>query len=355
MRILWITPGFAADEHDYNCIPPMQLLAKELLRRGVDLQIVALEYPFRSEPYRWHEATVFPCNGQNRRWLKPRTLWRAMRFCRAITFRKLASFGKFRTADVSAIHSFWLGWASGVGEKVSRRRSIPHFTTLMGQDVLPENRKFLRGLLPDRAARLVALSDIQNNIFEKNTRLRAAHVIPWGMNGAEIPTAVSAERLLDVLGVGSLIPVKNWEKWLRVIALINQTFPNLQAELIGSGPERRKLEHLAHKLGISKNVRFVGDLPRPQVLTRMRDAKVLLHTADFESFGYVLAEAAGHGCRVVTTPVGIAPALGAVAEKDEELARLLVEGLRLPDEGRSFVPFTMEETATAYLRLYFKK
>jgi len=344
MRILWITPGFAADEHDFNCIPPMQLLAKELLRRGVDLQIVTLEYPFRSEPYPWHEATVFPCNGQNRRWLKPRTIWRAMNFCHDILDEK-----------TNAIHSFWLGWASGVGEKVSRRRGIPHFTTLMGQDVLSGNRKFLRGLSPERAARLVAVSDFQNNIFEKNTRLRAAHVIPWGMNGAEIPTAVPAERLLDVLGVGSLIPVKNWEKWLRVIALINQTFPNLQAELIGSGPERGKLERLAHQLGLSENVRFVGDLPRPQVLARMRDAKVLLHTADFESFGYVLAEAAGNGCRVVGTAVGIAPMLGVVAENEEGLARLVAEGLGMLDEGRPFVPFTMGETAAAYLRLYFKK
>lgn len=344
MRILWITPGFAANEHDFNCIPPMQLLAKELLRRSVDLQIVALDYPFRSEPYRWHETTVFPCNGQNRRWLKLRTLWRAMNFCHDIL-----------DENTTAIHSFWLGWASGVGERVSARRGVPHFTTLMGQDVLPENRKFLRGLLPERAARLVAVSDFQNNIFEKNTGLRAAHVIPWGMNGVEIPTAVPAERQLDVLGVGSLIPVKNWEKWLRVIALATQTFPHLRAELIGSGPERGKLERLAHRLDLSENVRFVGDLPRPEVLARMQDAKVLLHTADFESFGYVLAEAAGNGCRVVSTAVGIAPTLGVVAENEKSLAKLVVEGLGTLDEGRLFVPFTMEETAAAYLRVYGKK
>jgi glycosyltransferase involved in cell wall biosynthesis len=172
------------------------------------------------------------------------------------------------------------------------------------------------------------------------------------MNGVEIPKILSGERPLDVLGVGSLIPVKNWEKWLRVIALATQTFPHLRAELIGSGPERGKLERLAHRLGLSENVRFVGDLPRPEVLARMRDAKVLLHTADFESFGYVLAEAAGSGCRVVSTAVGIAPTLGVVAENEKSLAKLVVEGLGALDEGRPFVPFTMEETAAAYLRVY---
>lgn len=344
MRILWITPGFAADERDFNCIPPMQLLAKELLRRGVDLQIVALEYPFQSKPYCWHGATVFPCNGQNRLWLKPRTIWRAMNFCHDTLDEK-----------TNAIHSFWLGWASGAGEKVSRRRSVPHFTTLMGQDVLSENRKFQRDLSPERAARLVAVSDFQNKIFEKNTGLQAAHVVPWGVNGAEISSVLPVERSLEVLGVGSLLSVKNWEKWLRVIALAKKTFPNLQAELIGDGPERTKLEQFALKLGLSGNVRFAGDLPRPEVLARMRDAKILLHTADFESFGYVLAEAAGAGCRVMSTPVGIAPELGAVAENVEDLARLVVEELQQPIEEHSFAPFTMEKTAEAYLRLYSKK
>ena len=225
----------------------------------------------------------------------------------------------------------------------------------MGQDVLSENRKFQRGLSPERAARLVAVSDFQNKIFEKNTGLQAAHVVPWGVNGAEISSVLPVERSLEVLGVGSLLSVKNWEKWLRVIALAKKTFPNLQAELIGDGPERTKLEQFALKLGLSGNIRFAGDLPRPEVLARMRKAKILLHTADFESFGYVLAEAARAGCRVVSTPVGIAPELGAVAENIEDLARLVAEDLQQPIEEHSFAPFTMEKTAEAYLRLYSKK
>ncbi|HRI59394.1 MAG TPA: glycosyltransferase, partial [Saprospiraceae bacterium] len=335
MRILWITPGFAADEQDFNCIPPMQLLALELLRQGVDLHIVTLEYPFRSAPYRWHGATVYPCYGRNRRWMKPLILWRALRF-----------FGS--TNPVTAIHSFWLGWASGLGERLSRQHGVRHFTTLMGQDVLAQNRKFMYFLNAARVARFAAVSDFQNEVFEKNTGLRAKYVIPWGVEQSEIPSALPASRPIDVIGVGSLVPVKNWEKWLNVVALTVRTTPSLRAELIGDGIDRPKLERLVQRLGLEKNVRFAGSLPRPEVLSKMREAKVLLHTAHYESFGYVLAEAAMNGCRVAGTPVGGMAQFGTSAENEAELSRLLLDALRKDIQVQPFVAFTMQQTAEAY-------
>lgn len=344
MRVLWITPGFAADEHDFNCIPPMQLLAQELVRQGIDLHIVTLEYPFRNEPYRWQGATVYPCNGRNRRWLKWRTLWRAMRLCRRI----LAETQE----RAAVIHSFWLGWASGLGERLARRQGVPHFTTLMGQDVLPANRKFMIGLDQGRMTRFAAVSAFQNDVFEKNTGLRAGHVIPWGVDEIEIPLSLPPERPLDVLGAGSLVPVKNWEKWLNVVALCIRENRGLQAELIGDGADRAKLERMAEQLGLGNNLRFAGNLPRPEVLARMRQAKVLLHTAHYESFGYVLAEAAMNGCRVLGTPVGAVAEFGKTAEKETDLAVLLLEMLTQDVPNQSFVPFTMRQTTEAYLQIY---
>lgn len=344
MRVLWITPGFAADEADLNCIPPLQLLAQELQRRGVDLHIITLEYPFRNAPYRWHGATVYPCNGRNRRWVKPRTLWRA--------FRQGRQLIGSRSASISMIHSFWLGWASGLGERLSQQCRIPHITTLMGQDVLPRNRLFMFGLEDARQSRLVAVSDFQCAIFEKNTGLRAAHVISWGVESSEIPAVVPAARPLDLIGAGSLVRVKHWEKWLRVVGLAVQKVPGLNAEIIGGGVDRAKLEALTKDLGLEKNVLFTGELSRPEVLAKMKTAKVLLHTARYESFGYVLAEAAMNGCRVLGTPVGALPQFGAAAETDADLARLLIDAIGRETKKQPFVANTMQQTAENYLALY---
>ncbi len=341
MRVLWLTPGFAADEQDHNCIPPQQLLARGLLARGVDLHIIALEYPFRSDPYRWHGARVYPCDGRNRRWLKWHTWRMAAQLSRTV----------IREKPVDALHSFWLGRAAEIGEKVAAGSGIPHFTTLMGQDVLPGNLRFLRALTAERAGRLIAVSEYQNTELEKSTGFRAGRVIPWGIE--PLPPAVTPTvSRPPVLGVGSLVPVKNWEKWLRVLALTAPHFPGLQAELIGDGPERKKLEGLARQLGLSETVRLAGSLPRARVLEKMRQSGVLLHTADFESFGYVLAEAAASDCRVVSTPVGIAEQAGKTADTEQGLADLLLEALRGERQAPPFAPLTLEETAEAYMNLY---
>lgn len=341
MRSIWITPGFAANAQDSTCIPPLYLLAKELLHRGVDLHIIALEYPNARVAPREDGMMVYPCRGDNRRWLRWRTFQRARRFAQQLSSEK--------KADV--VHSFWLGPAWVVGRQIARRQNIPHRTTLMGQDVLPQNR-YLKGLTPGMASQLVALSPFHQNILEKTCGLHAAHEIPWGIAGADVPTQLPKDRPVDVLGVGSLIPVKNWMQWLEVLRLIVERQPGVRAELIGEGPQLEVLKQQTTRLGLAKHLTFPGSLPRPEVLERMRRSKILLHTGHFESFGYVFAEAASNGCRVVSTPVGAAPAFGICSETNTGLAEAVLRILAQPDLQNAKVVYRMEDTAAAYLKLY---
>ncbi|MCC6461099.1 MAG: glycosyltransferase [Saprospiraceae bacterium] len=324
MRLLFITPGFAASATDLNCIPPLYLLARELNIRGVALDVITLEYPFQDDAYPlvWPTptpaaTTVFPCNGRNRRWLRWRTYARARR----------QATNLLRKNTYQAIHSFWLGPAWALGESIAAQWNIPHRTTLMGQDVTPGNR-FLRRLNAEKAARLVALTPFHLEQLLRATGFRAGHCIPWGVEPNPEPLPPPAQRPLHVLGVGSLLPVKDWGLWLHVIRQIALEYPGLRAELIGIGPEASRLQRLIQDLGLAAQVRLAGEIPRPAVLARMRESRVLLHTARFESFGMVLAEAAAQGCSVVSTPVGIAPALGHCATHAAGLAGLVRQALQ---------------------------
>ncbi|MCB0533804.1 MAG: glycosyltransferase [Lewinellaceae bacterium] len=341
MRIIWITPGFAADAQDSTCIPPLYLLAQEFTRLGIDLHILALEYPPGKGGTRDDGFAVYPCQGNNRPWLRWRTFYRARYFAQQIHLEK----------KVRVVHSFWLGPAWVVGRQISRRLNIPLLTTLMGQDVLPQNR-YLKRLAPGIANQLVALSPFHQNALEKTCGLRAAHEIPWGIAGADIPAQLPAERPIDILGVGSLIQVKNWVQWLEVLRLINEKQPGVQAELIGEGPQLNLLKQQAERLGLAQHLTFAGSLPRPEVLERMRRSKVLLHTGHFESFGFVFAEGAANGCRVVSTPVGAAPAFGVCSETSAGLAAAVLQVLAQPDLQKPRVVYRMEDTAAAYLKLY---
>ena len=240
-----------------------------------------------------------------------------------------------------------------LGELVSKRRDVPHFTTLAGQDVRTSNDWHLRWLRPGREKRLVALSAFQQRVFRQTTGLEAGHRIPWGIDIDDTPGFIAGDRPIDVLGVGSLVPVKHWEKWLRVLAAVADARPQLRAVLIGEGSEHGRLRQLAAQLGLTARVHFAGALPRQEVLATMGRAKILLHTASFESFGFVYPEAAAQGCALVSTPVGVAPEMGAdCAESESALASLLLRRLTAGRPPFPTRPFVAKDTAARYMALW---
>ncbi|HLP96490.1 MAG TPA: glycosyltransferase [Saprospiraceae bacterium] len=313
-QLLIISPGFAAHEADYNCIPPLQMLIQAFLTENITVQVITLEYPYTQSEFSWHSAQVSPMGGRNSIWRKPLTLWKA--YQTAVTW-----VYKNKNAEC-AVLSCWLGWASFVGERLASRFQLRHFTLLMGQDVLPANGWRLKRLRQERFQRLIAVSAFQNQVLQEQTGHLAGHVIPWGIQG--LPTAGNSGRSPLILGVGSLISLKNWEKWLQTLAHFLPGHPDYQAILIGDGPEKARLEQRCRALQLEHSVRLIGSLPRPEVIAYMQQASVLLHTSEYESYGFVLAEAMACGAQVVSTPTGIATELGITTGKTpEQLAMAL--------------------------------
>jgi glycosyltransferase involved in cell wall biosynthesis len=344
MRVLWLSPGFPGDEDDLNCLPPLQLLAQALLAQGLELEIITLGYPFHNKPYRWHGIPLISGYGFNRQWVR----W--MNWCRVLHYARKAH----RRQKFDLIHSFWLGPNWLIGQYLQARWKVPHFTTLMGQDVLPANG-YLHFLGKHHLSGLVAVSEFQNDRFENTCGKRAAHTIPWGVIRTEIPVSLPDHRPLDVLGCGAFIPLKNWGLWLEVIAAVVKQQPDLRVELIGAGEDRAVIENKISQSGLEHIVHLTGHLPRMEVFARMQQARVFLHTANFESFGMVLAEAAMHGCRVLSTPVGIAPQISVTGQTAEALAEQMLAALDKPPLKSPYTPLTMEETAQQYLKLYHSR
>lgn len=341
MRVLWLTPGFPANELDQNCLPPLQLLARALQMQGVELHIISLDYPFDNQAFSWHEIPVRSSYGSQQKWFRWSNWFRMIRYAQAA----------HQEQKFDLIHSFWLGPAWLIGQHLQQRWNIPHWTTLMGQDVLPAN-KYRHLLRARKVSNLIAVSDFQQAVFEKTTGFQAGHTIPWGVKNAEILANFPRHRPVDILGCGSLISVKNWSLWIQVVAEIARQNPSIKAELIGEGPYRKILEQQILEAGLAQNITLRGSLPRAVALARMLESKVLLHTARFESFGFVLAEAAMCGCRVVSTPVGIAPSFSAPGQSLNLLLDQTLNALDQPLLETPNTPFTMEETARRYLHLY---
>jgi glycosyltransferase involved in cell wall biosynthesis len=114
-------------------------------------------------------------------------------------------------------------------------------------------------------------------------------------------------KTIDFIGVGSLIPIKNYSLFVEVIYELNKTNP-VSAVIIGEGVEfdllAQKIKDLNPDPSGQNEIKLLGLLNNEQVLNYLAQSKILLHTSNHEGFGMVFAEALQQEVMVVSTPVG---------------------------------------------------
>ena len=115
--------------------------------------------------------------------------------------------------------------------------------------------------------------------------------------------SLERDSKLELIFVGGLVPQKACDLALRAVA------PLLRRDLarftvLGDGPERNRLEHLARFLGIEKDVSFCGWVTHAEVLRRLRFADVLVFPSIRDFGGGVVFEALAIGVVPVVADFG---------------------------------------------------
>jgi glycosyltransferase involved in cell wall biosynthesis len=229
-----LTPGFPASEADGNCLPMQQSFVKALKENNPELHIIVLsfQYPYTKQTYTWFGIKIMSFNGQNKGGLARLLL----RYKLYAALKKINSNNK-----IAGILSFWYNECAWVGKKFADKNNLKHFCWLLGQDAR-QNNNYPKSLKL-KAGELVALSDFLRIEFEKNNGIRPAFVIPSGIDSTQFNT-VTKEKDNDLLAAGSLIPLKQFEIFIALVAEIKKQIPTIKASLIGAGPEKIKLKTL---------------------------------------------------------------------------------------------------------------
>lgn len=110
------------------------------------------------------------------------------------------------------------------------------------------------------------------------------------------------DRSLDVVWVGRLVPIKQPERILTVLAEVKQRRGRLKAAIVGDGPLLEAMRRRAAEMALSDDVAFAGHIDDVErVLT---DAKVFLLTSRSEGLSIAMAEAMAAGAVPVVPDVG---------------------------------------------------
>jgi glycosyltransferase involved in cell wall biosynthesis len=352
-----LSPGFPANEADTTCLPAQQLFVQHLHENfpALNIIVLAFQYPFNKSAYKWKGVQVISFNGRNRGGLKRLHTWYMVR-------RTLISLQRMHS--IAGLFSFWCTECALVGEKFARKHHLKHFMWILGQDARKSN-KYVRIIKPASGS-LVAMSDFLADEFEHNHFIRPRYVIPNGID-PRMFVQVAEPRTIDVLGAGSLIPLKQYDVFIDLIAQAKKKFPGIKAVIAGDGPERVSLERRIRETGASYedsrpelrrtppfHVELIGEKPHPEVLRLMQQSKIFLHTSSYEGFSTVCLEALYAGAHVISfcNPVYEKIPHWYVVRNKEEMLRKLLELLSGNLNHERVIPFSMSDTAKRVMQLF---
>jgi glycosyltransferase involved in cell wall biosynthesis len=337
-----LTPGFAASENDTTCLPMQQELLKAIsnLYAHIELIILSFQYPYVEKSYQWFGITVYSFNGKNKGGI-----------ARLLLRKKVtAILNKInKEKQIIGLLSFWLNECAAVGKSFGEKYSIPHYCWIFGQDARKENKYPKR--LAVQSKELIALSDFLQEEVGRNHGVRACKVIPPGI---ELRSFKVQRRDIDLLVVGSLIPLKQVEIFIEIVLKMKQSFANIKALIIGDGPEKEKLGKLISDVGLKKNISIAGELPYFEVLKRMHQSKILVHPSSYEGFSGVCLEALCNGAHVVSFCKAMNKDIDHwhIVNNKEEMEQRVLQLLQQQIDHNLIVPFLMKDTVQQLMGLY---
>ena len=161
-----------------------------------------------------------------------------------------------------------------------------------------------------KRARTAALGRARRVIVP--SRYLAQFALGWGLDAQRVvvvpnpaPALVveEADERHGLVFAGRLTRQKALHTALDALAQV----PGAELLVIGDGPDRERLERHVTDLGLNGRVRFVGSVPRSEVLKAFASAEAMLLSSDWENFPHTAVEALALGTPLIATWVGGVP------------------------------------------------
>lgn len=365
MRVGLLLPGFSANEADW-AIPVQQTLVREL-SKVEEVRVISLRYPHTRTPYQIYTAQVYPLGaGSWARSLRRIWLW-------LDAFRLILRLHRECPFDV--LHAMWADETGLIAAWAGKQLGIPSVVSIAGGELARLNdigyglqrSRFSRWIVGHalKADAVIAACSYASDLIAKNgyrVSQNQIHRISLGVDANLFQPAPHRSEKRRLIHAASLVPVKDQHTLLRAAARLD----DVTLDLIGEGPEKPALQALAERLGISKRVQFVGNVPHQKMPAYYQQAALNLLSSRHEGLGMVTLEAAACGVPTITTAVGLlpdCPEMGvcvpvgddlALAQAVEDLLENLPkrENLALSAREAVLAGYTIHHTVESLRRLY---
>jgi glycosyltransferase involved in cell wall biosynthesis len=206
---------------------------------------------------------------------------------------------KHRETPFDVIHAHAALPCGHAAAIVGNRLSIPFVVSVHGLDAFfTRQAGAVTGIWCRRVAKRVygsagAVICISEKVREQiisNTHANIT-VVYNGVDTEKFFPEVESSSEPKVLSVGNLIATKGHALLLYAFSRLRRDVPDCSLEIIGEGPERKKLGDLAAELGIANSVQFHGRQRREYIAEAMRRCSLFVLPSSYEGLGCVYLEA----------------------------------------------------------------
>lgn len=226
-----------------------------------------------------------------------------------------------KTFRPDAVLSYWAHPDGAVALRVARRLGVPAISMVGGSDVLLIGKQGARRTeilktLKNSDAVIAVSSDIATQIVADGVSRDRVFVVRRGVDESIFHSGdrVAARQKLGLpldakilVGVGRLVPVKDWPTLVSACGVLQQQKRNVRCYLLGDGPGRPALERQVAELGLQGQVELRGGQPQRDLGDWYRAADLVVLPSLSEGIPNVLLEAIACGASFVATNVGGIP------------------------------------------------
>jgi glycosyltransferase involved in cell wall biosynthesis len=224
---------------------------------------------------------------------------------------------------ISAIHGYFAHAPAEIAERVSMQLGIPFGFSVHAKDA----RKVAPDILSARARKAACVVACNRDVAcELQNSGAQVHLVPHGVDLERfIPQPFPETRPLQLLAVGRLVEKKGFHILIQAAAQLHVPF---QLDIVGEGPEEKRLTELIHTHGLESKVRLCGPKTHqdlPEIYSRAHALvapSIVDKGGDRDGLPNVVLEAMACGRPVIASDVA---ALGS-AVIHEQTGLLTVQG-----------------------------
>jgi glycosyltransferase involved in cell wall biosynthesis len=171
-------------------------------------------------------------------------------------------------------------------------------------DVITELRRKVERWVAKKAAKIIVPSEYLKKIVGTWGAENNKIIVVYNAFKNELISAaegVSAAEKSYIVSAGRLVP---WKGFDVLIDAIGELPEEIKLKIIGSGPERKKLELKIKNSGLENKIDLIGQLPHRELLQCFAGAEIFVLNTAYEGLSHVILEAMACGVPVITTNIG---------------------------------------------------